>query len=264
MSVLVIAEPGSTHEGKFAAIEALIDVAADAGCDVLKMQWVSSADRLCERRGAPTYLDAYRKIAFPEEWHQAIRTKVHARGMRYACSVFLPEDVAFVAAVTDFVKLASFEAADPQMMNAVTKYEDKLIVSTGMLEASEASVWVGHCYALLHCVSSYVTPLEQANLAAIGTMTQWVGEGSTLIGWSDHTREQIMGALAVAAGAKVIEFHVRDWTCPKDNADHDVSRSPAEAVQYVHLIRRAVLAYGDGVKAPQACEEAMRGYRVVA
>ena len=57
---LIIAEPGSTHEGKLSTMIELIDVAASCGASVYKSQWVSNAQTMCDRRHAPEYLESYK------------------------------------------------------------------------------------------------------------------------------------------------------------------------------------------------------------
>ena len=81
------------------------------------------------------------------------------------------------------------------------------------------------------------------------------------LGFSDHTRSPLAGAVAVGAGASVIEFHLRlDETDPR-NPDFAVSRSPEEARVYVEHIRQAEVLMGDGKKRIMPEEEPMLAYK---
>ncbi len=64
-------------------------------------------------------------------------------------------------------------------------------------------------------------------------------------GFSDHTRETSTGALAVAAGAAVLEKHL---TLDRDAAgpDHGFSLEPDQLREYVTGVRRAERTLGDG------------------
>jgi hypothetical protein len=59
---------------------------------------------------------------------------------------------------------------------------------------------------LLHCVSGYPTPPEQANLAAIGTLR---GRFGVPVGWSDHSCSERVVQRAVARWcASDVEVHI--------------------------------------------------------
>ena len=67
----------------------------------------------------------------------------------------------------------------------------------------------------------------------------------TPVGFSDHTMEVETGALAVAAGADILEKHLtldRRRTGP----DHFFSLEPADFARYVEQARSAHAALGDG------------------
>ena len=66
-------------------------------------------------------------------------------------------------------------------------------------------VWAGADpgVVLLHCVSAYPVPDEQANLRAIPALAAL----GTVVGYSDHTIGIEAAPLAVALGARVIEKH---------------------------------------------------------
>ena len=251
MGVLVLAEPGSTAEGRHDAFIALVQVAASIGCDIFKNQWVSSPERLCERRRAPEYLQAYEKIAYPSTTHEWLGAKAREHGLAYACSVYLPEDVEVVEPYCDYLKCASFESTDPGMRDALWPYRHKTIISLGMGAAVDQ--WFDF-FAMLHCISAYPVPVEQMNLTAIRTRG--------LDGLSDHSRHPWVGAIAVGIGVRLIEFHIRLWDTDPRNADYQVARTPAEAREYVGNIRLAEKMLGSGDRRAMPCEEPMLRYRV--
>lgn len=268
--VLVSAEPGCTHGGRLEDLLALVRMAADCGADAYKSQWVSSPERLCERRRAPEYLDAYRMIAFPPAWHEALRKACDDAGLLYGCSCYLPEDVPVVAPFVDFHKVASFEAGDRKFLEAHLALEADIWISLGMMEWGQVEGLISwwnerrnveepfNDDVFLHCVSAYPCPLLEASLSAIRSLREcWFP-----IGFSDHTGSAFTGALAVAAGAQALEVHVRLDDADPLNPDYPHALPPWKFREYIDNVRMAESAMGDGSKRIMPAEQAMLRYRV--
>lgn len=262
MHTLVLAEPGSTHEGQPDRMLRLLDIAAAIGCDGMKWQWLSSAEALCVRRHAPAYLASYRLIEGRPDLLRWLAHETRIRGLRMACTAYLPEDLAVVAEHVDAVKLASFDA-EPLLEPALATGRP-LLVSTGMADEMEftgrarALQAPDRRHGLLVCTSAYPCPVDEVNLAVIRRARPSDG---ARIGLSDHTRHPWTGALAVGAGAEIIEFHLRLSDTDPANRDHGVARDPAEAAAYVAHVRLAERMCGDGIKRAQPSEAPMAAYR---
>jgi N-acetylneuraminate synthase/N,N'-diacetyllegionaminate synthase len=94
---------------------------------------------------------------------------------------------------------------------------------------------------LLHCVSAYPTQPHEARLACVGTLARRFG---VPVGFSDHTPDSDFSALAVAAGAVILEKHLTlDRQAP--GPDHFFSLEPRQFGRYVAAARRAREALGD-------------------
>lgn len=103
---------------------------------------------------------------------------------------------------------------------------------------------------LLHCVSTYPTPVADVNLRAMDAL--WDAFGIP-VGYSDHTTGVHVSVGAVARGASVIEKHLTlDRGMP--GPDHAASLEPAEFAEMVRGIREIESALGDGVKRPVVSE----------
>jgi N-acetylneuraminate synthase len=263
----VIAESGSTPEANLEYMFELIDVARDIGADAYKGQWLSSADRLAERRNAAEYRDAYRHLEYPREWLPLLRARCDTNKIDFMTTCYLPEDINVVAPHVARFKIASFEALDQHFILMHHEWQDKpMIISTGMITRDQ---WEGlrACWprdlTLLHCVSAYPCPDEAAALATVRGLC-WSGFRNLKGGYSDHTRHPLAGAVAVAAGASVVEFHLRHPACPPDNADHAVARTVEEAREFVGNIRAAETLLGEPRSGPMDVEAAMLRYQVPA
>ena len=250
MSVFVIAEAGSCHDGYYEKAVGLIDVAKDAGADAVKFQYWSDAKRLADRRNAAEYLPIYQQYQMPMNWLPRLKAESNRRGIEFMVTAYLPEDVDTIAPYVERFKVASFEAGDHNFVHEHLRHEKPILVSTGMSPTVSPVTSVQK----LHCISSYPTPLDQANLGVL-----WSEE---YIGYSDHTRCVYTGAFATCAGATVLEVHIKDWATARDNPDAETALDPAQFTEYVRLVRLAEKMLGDGHKHLMACEVEMSKYQV--
>src|SRR3990167_8484032 len=251
----------------------LIQAAHDAKCNAVKTQWCSNVKRLADRRKieAPDYS----RLAFPASWHPTFADDCKQKGMEYICTIFLPEDIDLVPQFVDHLKIASLEAADLELVRACLDTVKPVIVSTGCMDEKELRLlreslsepihrkWSRTGLAeidWLHSVSSYPVPIGESNLSVLNQMDD---SGLGLDGYSDQTGRVITGALAVAAGGRIIEVHMRlDDTVPT-NPDFGHSLTPTQLKEYVDLVRLAEAEMGDGIKTVQPSEAGLRDHRIV-
>src|SRR6059036_1051144 len=97
MTTFVIAEAAACHDGDLGKALRLVDLAAAIGADACKFQFLSSAERLCRRRNAPTYLDSYRLLELPAKWLDVLRDRCKDHGIEFMATCYMPEDVATIA-----------------------------------------------------------------------------------------------------------------------------------------------------------------------
>jgi sialic acid synthase SpsE len=265
--VFVIAEAGSCHDGSLEKALRLIRTAKVADADAVKFQFWSSAERLAERRHAGDYLEVYRRYQLPPDWLKPLRQHCDEVGIEFMCTTYLPEDVATIAPFVERFKIASFEAADLEFVRRHQKYPKPIYVSSGMLGLTELQGLVKWCGlaltrdVILHCVSAYPCPSQDLHLRTIAE-TAYGTHGVMFGGLSDHTHSLLAGAVAVGAGAEVIEKHFQlDDTDPK-NPDAAVALGRRALRQYIANIREAEVLMGDPLTRPLTIEEPMRRYQV--
>lgn len=267
--VSVLAEIGVNHDGQVDRAIALARDAAKAGADAIKLQLFDPRHLLSNQARLAVYQEGKADDAFelleglvlrlPDMMQ--VRAEARRLGLGFVVTPFSLEDVPSLAELeVDAVKIASPDAVNRPLLDAVAALGRPMIVSTGTAEADELDYVAkllrrrpaGGC--LLQCVSSYPTPLEQAALGGIAAMAERFG---LPVGYSDHTTEAITGALAVAAGACVIEKHITYDRSAK-GPDHSASFDPAMFAEYVAGIRRAATMLGPRIKTIQPVEADVR------
>jgi sialic acid synthase SpsE len=268
----VIAEAGSNHNKDLKTALALVDAAADAGCDSVKFQTfvaeeIGSNFRSKEteippnlRKWGTTLQELYRNCALPDEFHEPIAARAAERKIAFFSSAFSERDVDRLMKVgVPAIKIASFELVHLPLIRHAANTGLPLIVSTGMaglgdieraLEAVAAGG--GGKVALLHCGSSYPLNAASANLAAMETMRRAF---AVPVGYSDHTLGVAVPAAAAALGAAALEKHFTLDRKDEKGPDHSFAVEPQELKEMVKLMREAEQAIGTARKSRATEEE---------
>jgi N-acetylneuraminate synthase len=254
---LLIAEVSANHDRDLDYALSLVDIAADAGWDCLKLQ-TYTADTLTVPSTHPSMqidkvwgqkdlYSLYQSAAMPMEFHRPLFDRARERGLLPFTSIYDPMDLDFIEDLgCEIYKVASFEMTFDDLLIAVAGTRKPLILSTGMATMPE----IGHALnvldrhnsgpvVLLHCCSSYPAPLDQINLAAMKSIGDEFGR---MVGFSDHTIGSIAPITAAAMGAVAIEKHYTSDNS-RPGPDHRFSATPgimkaiAEGVRYVHIAK---------------------------
>lgn len=254
MSICFIAEIGVNHNGSLDEALWLIDQAAGAGADVAKFQ-------LWEPKSKPGLAD----LALDHKQLEVCADYCHTRDIEFMCTPF---DVSSLWWLVDKlnvqrVKLASSAIFDHKLLEEVARTYLPVILSTGMADMDEIicaarALRRSPSVTLLHCVSGYPVPPEQANLRAIQTLQSIQTLQRQLeVGYSDHTGDRQAIFAAAAIGAKTIELHITR-NCSQDGPDHSSSHEAVFLKILINTARRIVPMLGDGEVRPQPCAMALR------
>jgi len=271
MSTLIVAEAGVNHNGELSLARRLIDVAADAGADMVKFQ-TFSADRLvtvrAEKAGYQTancgtdesQHAMLRRLELTPAMHRELLAHCRARGIDFFSTAFDIESLELLAGLgLERFKIPSGEITNLPYLQHIGRFGKPLIVSTGMATMEEIAAALAvlekagtarELITVLHCNTQYPTPMADVNLRAMLSIRETFGVN---VGYSDHTLGIEVAIAAVALGASVIEKH---FTLDRHMAgpDHRASLEPAELAAMVAAIRNVESSLGDGVKRPSASE----------
>lgn len=265
----VIAEAGVNHNGDLDLARQLVDVAAAAGADAVKFQ-TFRADQLVTA-GAPkaayqaaqdtapeSQLAMLQRLEMPGTWYPELIARCEAAGLVFLSTPFEHQSADALRALgMAAYKVPSGELTNLPFLAYLARFGQPMIVSTGMAVLDEVDAALETIrragdppVVLLHCVSRYPTPIDEANVRAMVTLAQAFG---VPVGYSDHTEGIEAPLAAVALGAVVIEKHVTvDRTLP--GPDHRASLEPAALADMVQRVRLVERALGTGAKQPSAQE----------
>lgn len=272
----IIAELSANHNGSLERALATIDEAQRCGADAIKLQ-TYTADTMTIDCNGPDFMikgglwdgfklyELYKWAETPYEWHQAIFEHARRRGITVFSTPFDETAVDLLESLnTPAYKIASFEVVDLPLISYVASTGKPMIMSTGMaseLEIEEAVTTAREAgckdLVLLHCISSYPAPMEQANLRLIPELARRFG---VLSGLSDHTLGTTASVAAVALGACVIEKHFTLSRADK-GPDSEFSLEPAELEQLCRDAKDAWLALGKPGFERQKAEEGSKAFR---
>ena len=270
--VFVIAEAGVNHNGDPARALELVDAAADSGADAVKFQTFDPSELATNRAPLAEYqrgdaapasqAEMLAPLRLDDEAFKTVAARCKARGITFLSTPFdeRSADLLEQLEVRAF-KVGSGELTNLPFLRNLARRGRPLLVSTGMAtlaEVADAVVAIREAgepsIALLHCVSSYPAPPEDANLRAMDTLRETF---EVPVGFSDHSLGADLSLAAVARGASILERHLTtDRRLP--GPDHAASLEPDELRDVVGRLRMLERALGDGVKRPQPSEMEIR------
>jgi len=258
--VLIIAEIGTNHMGSIKIAKKIIDVAIDAGCDVVKFQ-----KKNIEKIYTEEFLDSFLESPWGTtqremRLHREFSIKQYKEIDRYCKKKKIPwfvscwdigSQIHMRQFKTKYNKVASAMLTHQKLLENIAEEKKYTFISTGMSTIKDINksvkIFRKHkCpFELMHCHSAYPMPEEEANLMLIPALQK---KFKCKVGYSGHE----VGATnvcipAVVLGATSIERHVtinRTWY----GHDQAASLEPAGLKKLVRDIRLLDKILGDNKK----------------
>jgi len=272
----IIAELSANHNGSIEKALESIEVAAKCGVDAIKIQSYTPDTMTidCDKEdfqihgglwnGYKLY-DLYQWAQTPFEWHKQLFDKAKEVGITLFSTPFDETAVELLEELNaPAYKLASFEITDLPLIKRIAQTGKPLIISTGMANLAEITDAINMArengckeLVVLHCISAYPAPFEQANLATIADISK---RFNVVSGLSDHSLGTVVSVTSVAFGASLIEKH---FILDKHDKGPDsaFSLEPDDLVRLVNETKAAHQAIGKAGYERKPIEEASMKFR---
>lgn len=283
MKPYVIAEMGvnfydTARELNISPLEAAklyIDRAAKAGIDCAKFQSYKAGTIVS--KNSPAYWDMAKEPTktqyelflkydhFDEAQYRELAQYAHAKGMDFTSTPFDYASADYLYELVDFYKISSSDLSNHPFIRYIAAKGKPVFLSVGASYLSETEEAVRilkeegcRDIVLLHCVLSYPTAPQDANLNVITTLRRVFPD--LRIGFSDHVApDDTMMTLAAAymLGAEVIEKH---FTLDKtlSGNDHYHAGDPQDFKKAIRNFHWIDTVQGSAEKTVLACEQVPR------
>ncbi len=246
---------------------------AEAGIDCAKFQSYKASTIVS--KNSPAYWDTSKEATktqyelfkkfdhFGKEEYKELSDYAHSLGIDL--TPFDYDSADYLYDLVDFYKISSSDFSNIPFMKHIAKKGKPIVVSVGASYLSEVDEGIralreAGCkdITILHCVLSYPTDPNNANLRIIETLKKDFPD--VKVGFSDHVApDETMMTLATAylLGAEVIEKHFTlDKTLPGN--DHYHAGDPIDFKKAINNFKFIDKILGSGEKTVLECEEIPR------
>lgn len=262
---LIIAEAGVNHEGNLDLAKRLIYEAKEGGADIIKFQ-TYKADKIAVK-DSPSYWDLSKEPTesqydlfkkYDKFWKsefETLKKYCDEVGIEFLSTPFDVESAKFLNDLMNVFKISSSDLNNLPFIDYLCSFNKPIILSTGasyLWEIEQSVSWIrkhNNPVALLHCVLSYPTEDENANLLSIKVLENNFPD--CVIGYSDHTLPKDMKILELATllGAKILEKHFTyDKSLPGN--DHYHSMDKKDLKRFMERIEYLSKVLGEYEKVP--------------
>lgn len=287
---VVIAEAGVNHNGSVDLARRMVDVAADAGADIVKFQTFNSAQLVTTTAAKAAYqaentgeggsqLAMLRKLELSRDHHHELAAHARRRGIRFMSTGFDAESLAFLATLDmPAIKIPSGDITCAPLLLQAARLHKPLIVSTGMSTLAEIEQALGVIafglttdreptgraeFAAAYRAEDGYRALE-AHVTLLHCVTQYPAPArsanlramdsmAAAFGLPVGYSDHTAGIdVAIAAVARGARIIEKHFTLDRTlpGPDHAASLEPAELSQMVSAIRNVEQALGSTLKRP--------------
>lgn len=258
--ILIIAEIGNNHEGCYPLAEEMVGLAAEAGAGAVKFQTIVPEKLVSISQ--KERVEQLKRFQLSYEEFERLKQVSKQEKIIFLSTPFDIESAHFLEPLVPAYKIGSGDNNFYPMIDVIARTGKPIIMSAGLMDLYEirktvdfiTDIWnknsIVQDVAILHCVTSYPTSPEEANLQAMNELQNL----NVTVGYSDHTVGIEAAVLSVALGARIIEKHFTLDKNYSDFRDHQLSADPKEFAQLVERVRNASTLLGQSSKTVQECE----------
>lgn len=270
--IKIILEAGVNHNGSLVRAKKMIKIAKKVGADYVKFQSFITDELVLENAKLANYQkkNLRRKIT---QYHMLKKLEISKKTTKSLINYCKKNKIKFLSSVfgiksfnilhalnVNEIKIPSGEINNIPLLDHISNYKKKIILSTGMANLDEVEIAIKTLtkkkisikdITILHCNTDYPTKLNDVNLKA---MTEMGKKFNVRYGYSDHTNSQLVPIVAATLGATIIEKH---FTLSKklSGPDHKASMNIQETNQMLKNLENTIIILGKSKKEVTASEK---------
>jgi len=232
----IIAEVGNNHLGSVELAVEHVRQAAKAGADIVKFQLIIPKNVISYSEPLYPHVENLLNENQRERWERVclsikemeiVKNYCKTQHIEFLCTPFCFESLEWVADNCERIKIASSDALWGKYLDACVKTGREVLISTGICsqaQIADIAVRLPPGSTIMHCVSSYPTPLAET---CLGDLLELKKYENLKVGLSDHTVGVELPIAACLLGLSFIEKHfILDRSIP--GGDRELSINPAE------------------------------------
>lgn len=249
---LIVGEVSANHSKSLKKIFRIIDCASEIGLEAIKFQTFDLDEmtlnlnhrefrlsRFSNKKWNERNLySLYKDAQLPFEWHKKIFDRANKKGLICFSSVFDEKSLNFLEKLKcPAYKIASMENLHYPLIQNVIKKNKPTIISTGTLNYKEIETLIknlkvkkkNNSIVIMYCLTEYPAQYKNLNLNFIKKLKE---NKNLIVGFSDHTPDNVATISAVTLGANIIEKHFKLFD--KDNTlDSEFSIGPKKMEELI-------------------------------
>jgi N,N'-diacetyllegionaminate synthase len=256
---VIIAEAGVNHNGNIHYAKKLVLIAKESGADFIKFQSFKAENIIKKntplvnyqkKSGHKSQFQLLKSLQLSEEQHKIIINFCKKNKIKFLSTPFDIDSCNLLKRLgLKIIKISSGDINNYPLLIEVSKFAEKVILSTGMSNLIEIKNAINILkrnnlkdkdIIILHCTTEYPVPDNEVNILTINFLKK---NFKNFIGFSDHTLGTEAAIAAVTLGAIIIEKHI---TLDKNlsGPDHKASLEPFELINFVKAIRKTEIILG--------------------
>ncbi len=263
--VKVVAEITTNHFGDWHRLEAMIRAAKICGADYVKLQKRDVNTFYTKEQLDKPYTSPF-GVSFGQYRHGIELNDEHIYNLKELCENL---EIGWFFSILDkpsfdymkkfgpsLIKLPSTISEKKDYLKAVAEdFDGDLVISTGFTDPSYEKFILNtfkrtRKIYLLQCTSAYPTPMEHSQIGVIRHYYNLSKKDARIIpGYSSHDIGSTCSMMAIAAGAKMIEKHVKFGDVSWSHFDQvAIDLANDDFSNFVEDIRRAERIVGSEIK----------------
>lgn len=264
----VIAEIGGNHDSNINYMFEGILEAKKSGADAIKFQYYNAENLIHPKtplmknvKKAKTsdknQFDRYKRLSVPKKLLPKLYKYAKKINLDFGCSIFDHKDVGYVSKYTDFFKIASGDINYFPLLEKISQYKKKVIISSGLSNLKiidrAFKILKKNKLIILHCICKYPSLEIDYNLLSLKAIIKKYGS-SYKYGLSDHTKSSLVACLSIGLGATYIEKHFLPNEKVKNTGDYSLSLNPKELKNFINDLNYTSKVLGEPIKKKFDCE----------